>query len=79
MKPILKILLSSLFSIILNHGISQINSKTLVPYLLKNGTYGIVNYGTSNLINSEFYDEVEPLSNGFVKVRKDTKWGVVND
>jgi hypothetical protein len=59
---------------------SQSNKNVIVPFLKKNGLYTIVTYGTNNPINSETYSDVEPLSNGFCKVRKDNnKWGVVND
>jgi hypothetical protein len=73
----LKLLLLSIF--IISKGLSQNANGGIVPFLKKNGLYGIVKYGTNDLMNSTSYEDIELLSNGYLKVKKDNRWGVINN
>jgi len=79
MKNKIILVLSIINFSILSNCFSQQSKIKLVPFLMSNGTYGIVQYGTKSLINSDTYDEIEPLKYGFLKVRKADSWGVLNN
>jgi hypothetical protein len=66
------------FTILLLITITITYAQKPVPYLLNNGRYVYVEFGSKNVIIDKQFDDAMPFFEDFACVKKKDKWGVIN-